>query len=89
MIGVYGSFAIDATHAEFSRPVLKNLTVMLERGIILVCIYHCSQTPFWINNICQPNRYEIIGGLSDIPAGLERLKKGEVSGIKLVAHPHD
>lgn len=40
--------------------------------------------------VLQPNRYEVLpNGLEGIPSGLERLKKGEVSGTKLVAHPQD
>ncbi|KAF8901537.1 hypothetical protein CPB85DRAFT_125307 [Mucidula mucida] len=40
--------------------------------------------------VVTPNRLEVLpGGLSGIPAGLERLKLGAVSGIKLVAHPQD
>ncbi|EMD31433.1 hypothetical protein CERSUDRAFT_60078 [Gelatoporia subvermispora B] len=38
----------------------------------------------------KPNRVEILpGGLAGIAAGLKRMEKGEVSGIKLVAHPHE
>ncbi|KAJ7498516.1 GroES-like protein [Mycena latifolia] len=36
------------------------------------------------------NRCEVLpGGLAGIPGGLERLGKGAVSGVKLVAHPQD
>ncbi|KAL0568778.1 hypothetical protein V5O48_013210 [Marasmius crinis-equi] len=38
--------------------------------------------------VIQPNRIEKLpGGLSGIAFGLERLKKGEVSGVKLVVDP--
>lgn len=38
----------------------------------------------------QGNRYEVLeGGIEGILGGLERLQKGSVSGLKLVAHPHD
>ncbi|KAI5120694.1 hypothetical protein M0805_007657, partial [Coniferiporia weirii] len=38
----------------------------------------------------QPNRVEILpGGLAGIPDGLERLRQGKVSGVKLVARPQE
>ncbi|KAJ7433697.1 GroES-like protein [Mycena galericulata] len=40
--------------------------------------------------VITPNRIEVIpNGLSGIPAALERMKAGGVSGVKLVAHPQD
>lgn len=40
--------------------------------------------------IVQPNRVEVLpGGLAGIPAGLERLEKDLVSGVKLVVRPQD
>lgn len=36
----------------------------------------------------QPTRTEVLpGGLDGIVGGLERLQKGEVSGVKLVVRP--
>ncbi|KAJ6458671.1 chaperonin 10-like protein [Mycena vitilis] len=36
------------------------------------------------------NRYEVLpNGVSGIIGGMERLQRGTVSGVKLVAHPHD
>ena len=38
--------------------------------------------------VIQPGVPEVVlGGLAAIPAALERLKAGEVSGRKLVVHP--
>ncbi|KAG2145218.1 chaperonin 10-like protein [Suillus clintonianus] len=38
----------------------------------------------------KPNRYEVLpNGLEGIIEGLERMKKGQVSGSKLVAHPQE
>ena len=38
----------------------------------------------------QPGVPEVVtGGLAAIPAALERLKAGEVSGRKLVVRPHE
>ncbi|KIY65801.1 GroES-like protein [Cylindrobasidium torrendii FP15055 ss-10] len=40
--------------------------------------------------VIKPNRYEVIpGGLNGVASGLERLKRGEVSGLKLVVRPHE
>ena len=45
----------------------------------------------WLNVlVLQPNRVEVVpGGLAGIPAGLERLKNGSVSALKLVVHPQE
>ena len=38
----------------------------------------------------QPNRVEVLpGGLNGVVGGLERLKNNQVSGLKLVIHPHE
>lgn len=38
----------------------------------------------------QPNRVEVLpGGLNGIVGGLERLREGKVSGVKLVARPQE
>ncbi|KAF8214088.1 GroES-like protein [Mycena galopus ATCC 62051] len=40
--------------------------------------------------VITANRYEVLpNGLAGIVGGLERLQKGRVSGVKLVAHPQD
>ncbi|KAJ6515389.1 GroES-like protein [Mycena sanguinolenta] len=40
--------------------------------------------------VISPSRYEVLpNGLAGILGGLERLQKGTVSGVKLVAHPQD
>ena len=36
----------------------------------------------------QPTKHFLIGGLEAIHDGLERLRRNEVSGVKLVVHPH-
>ncbi|KAG0694259.1 chaperonin 10-like protein [Suillus ampliporus] len=43
----------------------------------------------WLSDgTIQPNKYEVLpNGLEGIIGGLDRMKKGEVSGIKLVVHP--
>lgn len=38
----------------------------------------------------QPNNVEVVpGGLAGIPDALERVKRGDVRGRKLVAHPQE
>ncbi|KAK7062162.1 GroES-like protein [Favolaschia claudopus] len=40
--------------------------------------------------LIKPPRYEVLeNGIEGIIGGLEKMEKGEVSGVKLVAHPHD
>ena len=39
--------------------------------------------------LMQPTKYELLGGVDAVPGGLERLRRNEVSGVKLVVHPHD
>ncbi|KAI5988295.1 chaperonin 10-like protein [Pisolithus marmoratus] len=44
----------------------------------------------WLHRgVIKPNKFEDLKGLHDIPEGLERMRKGEVSGVKLVAHPQE
>ncbi|CAA7261873.1 unnamed protein product [Cyclocybe aegerita] len=53
---------------------------------------------FWHNHIARllesgdikPNRVEVLpNGLAGIPEGLRRLETNQVSGVKLVVHPHE
>ncbi|KIY63389.1 GroES-like protein [Cylindrobasidium torrendii FP15055 ss-10] len=40
--------------------------------------------------IIKPNRFEVLpGGLRGVADGLERLRAGKVSGVKLVVHPYE
>ncbi|KAJ6487149.1 GroES-like protein [Mycena vitilis] len=40
--------------------------------------------------VISPNRIDVLPkGLAGIPAGVDRIKAGAVSGVKLVAHPQD
>lgn len=41
-----------------------------------------------LTKIMQPTKHFLIGGLEAIHDGLERLRRNEVSGVKLVVHPH-
>lgn len=44
----------------------------------------------WLHRgVIKPNKFEDLKGLHDIQQGLERMKKGEVRGVKLIAHPQE
>ncbi|KAG1821976.1 chaperonin 10-like protein [Suillus subaureus] len=63
-------------HADENKPLCKGLWATL---------------PEWLEaETIKPLNYEILpNGLEGIIEGLERMKKGQVSGKKLVAHPQD
>ncbi|KAH9921185.1 GroES-like protein [Epithele typhae] len=50
-----------------------------------------ARLPGWLaDGTVRPTRVEVLpGGLSGIPEGLERMVRNEVSGVKLVVHPHE
>ncbi|EGN98743.1 hypothetical protein SERLA73DRAFT_181366 [Serpula lacrymans var. lacrymans S7.3] len=50
-----------------------------------------KQLEVWVDNgEIQPNNIDVLpNGLEGIIGGLERLKQGEVSGTKLIAHPQE
>ncbi|KAF9260469.1 GroES-like protein, partial [Marasmius fiardii PR-910] len=53
-------------------------------------ILYKNLTRFLEDGTIKPNRVEELpNGLAGIPDGLERLKKDQVSGVKLVALPHE
>jgi len=52
--------------------------------------YNAHVIRFLAEGLIKPNRVEIVpGGLGAIPAALDRLERGEVSGVKLVVHPQE
>ncbi|KAG0708121.1 chaperonin 10-like protein [Suillus ampliporus] len=57
----------------------------------LLCSGSWAKLSKWLEDgSIKPNRYEVLpNGLEGIIEGLERMKKGKVSGKKLVAHPQD
>ncbi|KAG2036274.1 chaperonin 10-like protein [Suillus americanus] len=63
-------------HANENKPLCKGLWATLSK---------------WLEaGIIQPLNYEVLpNGLEGIVEGLDRMKKGQVSGKKLVAHPQD
>ncbi|OJA21242.1 hypothetical protein AZE42_02527 [Rhizopogon vesiculosus] len=56
-----------------------------------LCRGSWAMVEHWLSEgTIQPNKFEILpNGLEGIIGGLERMKNGEVSGTKLVAHPQD
>jgi len=56
-----------------------------------LCRNSWAMVETWLSEgAIQPNQYEVLpNGLEGIIGGLERLKNGQVSGMKLVAHPQD
>ncbi|KAG2157905.1 chaperonin 10-like protein [Suillus bovinus] len=56
-----------------------------------LCCNSWARVEKWLSEgTIQPNKYEVLpNGLEGIVGGLERIKSGEVSGTKLVAHPQE
>jgi len=68
--------AFGSPHAPESEELCRNSWARLEK---------------WLSDgTIQPNKYEVFpNGLEGIIGGLERLRSGQVSGTKLVAHPQE
>ncbi|KAJ6464728.1 GroES-like protein [Mycena vitilis] len=71
---------IDTTHFPSAGPAYTSFGK-----------YIIAELPKLIEKgVISPNRIDVLPkGLAGIPAGLERIKAGAVSGVKLVAHPQD
>jgi threonine dehydrogenase-like Zn-dependent dehydrogenase len=79
----------DSKNTEFGRVMYAKLTRLLADGSIKVIlspyIIGRGSDAFW-----KPNKVELIaGGLKGIPAALEGMVAGKVSGVKVVAHPRE
>ncbi|OAX39655.1 GroES-like protein [Rhizopogon vinicolor AM-OR11-026] len=68
--------AFGSPHAPQNQELSRSSWAMVEK---------------WLSEgTIQPNKYEVLpNGLEGIIGGLERLKNGQVSGTKLVAHPQE
>ncbi|KAG6826976.1 hypothetical protein H0H93_015955, partial [Arthromyces matolae] len=56
----------------------------------LGALFYSSLSKLLETGDIKPNRVEVVpGGLNGIVAGLKKLEKDEVSGVKLVAHPQE
>ncbi|KAJ7098715.1 chaperonin 10-like protein [Mycena belliarum] len=91
-----GCVATSLPHAALDREG-KNITLVRVQGYY-VGPDHTAFGRLIIKNLPEmlekgvvvPNRVEVLpNGLAGIVDGLERMKKGGVSGVKLVAHPQD
>lgn len=93
LVKVFGN-----VHPENNRKtgvaLYNKLTELLATGSVIVSLEYLNfmghvraRLTFFL---VQPNRVDILpGGLAGIPAGLERLKNNQVSGVKLVARPQE
>jgi NADPH:quinone reductase-like Zn-dependent oxidoreductase len=85
-------YGIVEFQMELSKSMYKLLTKFLENGVIKVSVH--SNNALNANNSIvtseQPNRFKKLeGGLAGITAGLDKMEKGEISGIKLVVSPSE
>ncbi|TBU53919.1 GroES-like protein [Dichomitus squalens] len=71
-----------------SKPVIRALGSFELPGHGKLGLEVYSRLSEWLaTGVIVPNRAEVVpGGFAGIPGGLERLRKGEVSGVKLVVH---
>ena len=75
-------------HAPFTRKVgveiYSRLTEWLRTGLVVVrSLVLFGERDVQADCVSQPNPIEVVpGGLTGIPAGLERLKNGAVSGVE-------
>ncbi|KAJ7164280.1 GroES-like protein [Mycena filopes] len=96
-----GKIVITQPHVQLDRdPAQKDLTLFRRDDVLghLAVPEHTVFGKLIIENlpkmlakgVISGNRCEYLpNGLAGISEGLERLKNGSVSGVKLVAHPHD
>ena len=76
---------------QVGADLYKHLTALLESGEIKVpCSCSSLCTMLMSNVLSQPGPVEVLpGGLAGIPAGVERLDRGEVHLLKLIGHPQE
>ncbi|KAF8577407.1 GroES-like protein [Ramaria rubella] len=76
----------DGESGKKRIAIFGNVNVQREigRGI------YANLTEFLRSGKIKPNRVDVLpGGLAGIPAGLKRMEENKVSGVKLVARPHE
>ncbi|KAF7355745.1 GroES-like protein [Mycena sanguinolenta] len=79
---------VEAKNITFIRLAPNPAIMQLFKTAEQVMIQNLSE--MLNKGIIKGNRYEVLpNGISGILEGLERLQKGDVHGVKLVAHPHD
>ncbi|KZT68002.1 GroES-like protein [Daedalea quercina L-15889] len=61
-----------------------------EENRVIAAKMYGKLTAWLEEGVIKPNRVEVLpNGLHGIPAGLERIRNDQVSGVKLVAHPQE
>jgi hypothetical protein len=91
VVQTYG-LAREHGHEEFAREMYAALPGLLTDGLIKVRHFHVARIKSCLTYFLfvKPNKVELVAeGLKGIPAALERLAGGNVSGVKLVAHPRE
>ena len=76
---------------HIGADIYKHLTALFESGAIKVPYFSSSSCAALMPNASsQPGPVEALpGGLAGIPAGVERVYRGEVHLLKLIGHPQD
>ncbi|KAF7789616.1 hypothetical protein EIP86_000562 [Pleurotus ostreatoroseus] len=92
-----GTLIIDTSPkiAESKRSADKNIAFILADPTIpdrrkLTADLYKHVPAYFASEDLKPNHIEVLpNGLAGIPDGIERLAKGEVSGLKLIARPQE
>ncbi|KAF8148881.1 chaperonin 10-like protein [Crassisporium funariophilum] len=80
---------VKAEKEKSAVGVVGALSMPVNKAL-LETLYHDKITGFLEEGVIKPNRVEVLpGGLAGIVEGLQRLENGEVSRLKLVAHPQE
>lgn len=88
IVNVFGNVHVP-TQREVGVGLYRNLTAMLEAGDLKVRITLAGLVVIYLM-APKPNEVQVVrGGLGGIPGGLERLKRGGISFLKLVVFPQD
>lgn len=88
MLAVFGTVHLPHTRA-FGKVLYEKLPQLIEQDVVVVRAYtHVFDLSTDI--LSKPVRVEDLpNGLKGIVHGLQRLKKNEVSGMKLIGHPQE
>ena len=89
VVHTYG-VARELGNEEFAREMYAALPDLLADGLIKARCFYVAWIKWCLTHILfvKPNKVELVAeGLKGIPAALERMAGGKVSGVKLVAHP--
>ncbi|KAI0051049.1 NAD(P)-binding protein, partial [Auriscalpium vulgare] len=85
VVGKIGQEAEDGKRVFYTYGVVHTADNQEKGGILYRVL-----PSLLAEGLIKPNAVEVLpGGLAGIVGGLERLKAGKVSGVKLVAHPQE